>query len=72
MVRRGQGAQMMTLLLTLALATSCGASEETGDKTAELVNEMRSSYLELSACGGSLELTADYGQRVYTYSLDFV
>ncbi len=55
----------MTALLLLA---ACGGrGEEAEDRTTAL----RGAYLEMGACSGGAEVTADYGRRVYTYALDF-
>lgn len=60
-------ALMMTLVFPLA---ACGG--KTGENQAEeALSRIRGQYLELTACSGHGELTADYGQRVYTYGLDF-
>jgi hypothetical protein len=64
-VRRGLCALMMTLVLPLA---ACGGGG--GNEAEALALEVRSRYLEMTACAGHLELTADYGQRVYVYGVD--
>lgn len=64
-MRRRLCALMMTLVLPL---TACGGVEES--EAENLALEIRSRYLEMTACTGHLELTADYGQRVYTYGVD--
>lgn len=64
--------RICVLLIGIAcLLVSCGKG---GGKreTEELLQRLRGRYLELTACGGHGELTADYGQRVYTYGIDFV
>lgn len=60
-------ALMMTLVLPLA---ACGG-EGGGNEAEEILSAVRGSYLEMTACSGHAELTADYGQRVYTYGMDF-
>ena len=64
-MRRGLCALMMTLVLPLA---ACGGGG--GNEAEALALEVRSRYLEMTACAGHLELTADYGQRVYVYGVD--
>ncbi len=59
-------ALMMILVLPLA---ACGAAEENEAET--LLQEARGRYLEMTACTGHMEMTADYGQRVYDYGVDF-
>ena len=59
-------ALMMTLVLPL---TACGGGE--GNEAEETLSKIRGQYLELTACSGHADLTADYGQRVYTYGVDF-
>lgn len=60
-------ALMMTLILPLA---ACGEKGK-ADQAEEALSRIRGQYLELAACSGHAELTADYGQRVYPYGLDF-
>ena len=65
-MRKRLCALMMTLVLPLS---ACGgATGESGAETMAL--DVRAKYLEMTACAGHMELTADYGQRVYTYGVD--
>lgn len=66
MRRRLVCAQMMTLCLML---TACGQSADAGGD--ELALKIRAEYISMSSCAGQVELTADYGERVYQYSIDF-
>lgn len=65
-MRKGICALMMTLCLLLA---ACGGSGA-GNDSDELALEIRGKYLSMSGCTARMELTADYGQRVYQYTLD--
>lgn len=57
-------APMITLCLLLA---GCG---EAGPASADqLALDMRGTYLAMTGCEATLEMTADYGQRVYEYTL---
>lgn len=58
---------MMTLVLAL---TACGG-KGAGNEAEELLNRTRTRYLEMTGCSGHADITADYGQRVYTYGVDF-
>lgn len=61
---------LCALMMTLALPLSaCGGSGVSEAETTAL--KLRTQYLEMTACSGHLELTADYGQRVYDYGMDF-
>ena len=60
-------ALMMTLALPLA---ACGGPGHVSEAE-KLALEIRSQYLELTACSGHMDLTADYGRRVYDYGVDF-
>lgn len=60
-------ALMMTLVLPL---TACGGTGG-GNEAEEKLTEVRGRYLEMTACSGHADLRADYGQRVYTYGIDF-
>ena len=56
------------LMMTLALLPSCGRGEKKSD---DLALSMRTHYLALQSCEASGEVTADYGERTYTYSASF-
>ena len=57
---------MMTLLLT-----GCGAGEEKSLSAEELALQLRAKYLAASGCEGTALVTADYGERVYGFALEF-
>lgn len=58
------------LMMTLLLA-GCG-TERGKDYTAEeLALQMRTKYLAASGCEGTAVVSADYGERVYGFTLDF-
>lgn len=62
--------RLCALMMILALfLTACGGEKESGAE--ELMLETRSKYLEMSACSGHMDMTADYGRRVYDYGVDF-
>lgn len=50
------------------LLSGCGGAGSGAEETAL---EIRSACLSAAACTGSAEITADYGQRVYRYQMDF-
>lgn len=54
-------------LLLLGLLAGCGGGE--GDN--DMILDLRSEVLSRAGCAGTMALTADYGQRVYTYAVDF-
>ncbi len=64
MRRRKMCVRMMILCLMLA---SCGASSAES-KAEQLALTIRTEYLAMTACSGQVDITADYGQRVYSYS----
>ena len=66
-MRRRLCALMMTLVLPLAACRGEGQGKE----AEKVLLELRGKYLEMTACSGHMDLTADYGQRVYTYGIDF-
>ena len=59
-------ALMMILTLTLA---ACGG--EGGRGAEEMMLETREKYLEMTDCSGHMDMTADYGRRVYEFGVDF-
>jgi len=59
-------AQMIILCLVLC---ACGQTADTGAD--ELALEIRGQYIAMTTCAGQMELIADYGERVYEYTMDF-
>ena len=57
---------MMSLLLT-----GCGPKGEKRVSAEELALQMRTMYLASDGCTGTAVVTADYGERVYGFELDF-
>lgn len=55
-------------LLLLAACHSGGGSEATAE---EIARQIRTEYLAATTAGGTMELTADYGLRVYEFTMDF-
>lgn len=64
MRKRGLCALMMTLLLLSA----CGG--ETGRGDDELALEIRTKYLAINNCAATMDVKADYGERVYEYTME--
>ena len=58
--------RMIPLLLCAVL---CGCVGEQGDN--DLTLQLRADFLSRAGCSGTMDLTADYGQRVYGYTVDF-
>ncbi len=58
--------RMIPLLLCAIL---CGCVGEQGDN--DLTLEFRGDFLSRTGCTGTMDLTADYGQRVYEYTVEF-
>ncbi len=61
-------------LLTTAMAAGlvvalCGCTGS--QKEDDLALQLREDFLSMTGCSGQMELTADYGQRVYSYSVTF-
>lgn len=59
---------MCVLMMTLLLS-ACGGAGGTS-KPQEQALIIRGEYLESAGCTAKLDVTADYGQRVYTYTVD--
>lgn len=64
-MRKEPCALMMTLVLLLS---ACGGKG--GGRTDELVQKLRGAYLSMESCTAHVELTADYGQRVFQYGME--
>ncbi len=59
------------LMMTLVLLSGCSRGEQGTYRSAEeLALNIRTEYLAMSVCSASVDVTADYGQRVYEYSID--
>lgn len=59
-----------TPMIALACALSlCGCVGEQADN--DLALALRSDFLSMEGCTGAMTVTADYGQRVYTYDVEF-
>ena len=63
-MRLGLGAPMITLLLL----TACGFTG--GNEAEQVAQDVRGRYLEMTSCTSTIEVVADYGQRVYYYTMD--
>ena len=62
--------KICTRLIPLLLcAVLCGCVGEQGDN--DLTLELRADFLSRTGCTGTMDLTADYGQRVYEYTVEF-
>lgn len=57
------------LMITLLLS-GCGITGK-GNEADEIAVRLRGEYLNCEQCSGTVQLTADYGQRVYCYELEF-
>lgn len=65
---RGSCTRMLSLLLLfLCLLSGCVGEQSESD----LALQLRTDFLSRSGCTGEVMLTADYGQRVYEYTLTF-
>lgn len=56
------------MILFAGLLTACSGTQKEPE---ELLQQIRGQYLNLETCGGHGEITADYGQRVYSFGVDF-
>ena len=68
MRRRAIGAQM--IILVLVLLAGCGRDSGGGQGAEKLALEIRTEYIGMTALSAGLEVTADYGERVYNYGMD--
>lgn len=58
------------LMMTLLLA-GCGGEKDNGISAQERALQLRTDYLAASGCSGTAVVSADYGERVYGFTLDF-
>lgn len=57
------------VLLLLPVILLCGCTGEQEDN--DLALQLRADFLDRTGCAGTMEVTADYGQRVYQYTVTF-
>ena len=62
---------LFCVLMMILLLCSC-AGEEMGMTADECALQMRTKYLASDFCSGSAVVTADYGERVYGFTIDFI
>lgn len=60
---------MVCVLMISLLLSSCGSAE--GETADDLALKLRGEYLAAESCTGTACVSADYGQRVYQYELEF-
>ena len=58
-------------MITLLLLSAC-AGGGTGRQVEELALTIRGEWLETTDCSAGMEVTADYGQRVYQYEMELL
>ena len=62
--------QICALMMTLCLLlTSCAGKGNETSSADELALNIRTEYLAMTGCSTKVDITADYGQRVYEYTI---
>ena len=62
--------RLCALMMILPLLAGCGGGDNGGGNSAEeAALNIRTEYLAMTACSATVDITADYGQRVYEYTL---
>lgn len=62
--------RLCALMMILPLLTGCSRGDNAGGNSAqETALNIRTEYLAMTACSATVDITADYGQRVYEYTL---
>lgn len=57
-------------MMILPLLAGCSGGEKDGGNSAdELALSIRTEYLAMTACAATVDITADYGQRVFEYTM---
>lgn len=59
---------MILLLLLVSLLSGCGGSDKEDNA---LTLQLRTDFLAMDGCSGTMNVTADYGERVYEYTVSF-
>lgn len=60
--------RLLPLMMTLLLLAGCGGQKEASAE--ELAVELQRQWQNMTACAGHMDLTADYGERVFSCGLD--
>ncbi len=63
------GKRLLCVLMMTLFLTGCGGMK--GNDAQEMALRLRGNYLESVGCSGTVALTADYGERIYRYELEF-
>ena len=66
MQKRMLWAPVIPLFLSLCLGGCSGTTQEN-----QLALDLRTEFLAIDGCAGAMEVWADYGQRVYQYTVEF-
>ena len=62
--------RLCALMMILPLLSGCSGGERgNGTSADELTLTIRTEYLAMTACSATVDVVADYGQRVYEYTL---
>ncbi|MCD8005272.1 MAG: hypothetical protein LUE91_06415 [Oscillospiraceae bacterium] len=62
------GKKLWVLFAALLLLAGCGGSGTAGvSKAEEAALSARAEYLAITSCAATVDMVADYGERVYTY-----
>lgn len=63
--------RLCALMMTLTLLAGCGGGGEVdGNSADELALAIRAEFLAMNSCTATVEITADYGQRVFAYTVE--
>lgn len=57
------------MMILCLLLSACGGGDA-GNDADQLALDIRAEYLAMAGCTARMDLTADYGERVYAYTLD--
>lgn len=62
--------RVCVLMMTLVLLCACSGGTGSGNEAEELALKIRSEYVAMEACKVQADFVADYGQRVYEFSVE--
>lgn len=58
------------MIILALLLSACGGGAGGGDAAEQLALDVRAEYIAMEGCAAALDVTADYGERVYQYTMD--
>ena len=66
---RGSNFHFMPAIAAILAVALCSCTESQEEN--QLALQLREDFLSMTGCSGQMKITADYGQRIYSYAVTF-